>query len=189
MSLVTRVSIAFLVALALALGGFSATLYYLAGLRLRLALDQELEATLDRFPDRPAGLSGRVIWAIFDETGRRVEEVPGGWRPTGLDSFSFGPVAVDFEMMTVLDGRDLTSLAVDVATTIEGSAGHRWRVLARKIGGGPPRGPREAGEKGHRHGSMTKDERKGGGPGMIAPECWPPGRRWSRWRPRSAGWG
>ena len=56
MSLVTRVSIAFLVALALALGGFSACLYYLAGLRLRLALDQELEATLDRFPDRPEGL-------------------------------------------------------------------------------------------------------------------------------------
>jgi hypothetical protein len=52
MSLVTRVSVAFLVALALALGGFSASLYYLAGLRLRLALDQELEATLDRFPDQ-----------------------------------------------------------------------------------------------------------------------------------------
>ena len=34
MSLVTRVSVAFLVALALALGGFSACLYYLAGLRL-----------------------------------------------------------------------------------------------------------------------------------------------------------
>ena len=50
MSLVTRFSVAFLVALALALGGFSACLYYLAGLRLRLALDQELEATLDRFP-------------------------------------------------------------------------------------------------------------------------------------------
>ncbi len=55
MSLVTRVSVAFLVALALALGGFSACLYYVAGLRLRLALDQELEATLDRFPDRPEG--------------------------------------------------------------------------------------------------------------------------------------
>ena len=53
MSLVTRVSVAFLVALALALGGFSACLYYLAGLRLRLDLDQELEATLDRFPDAP----------------------------------------------------------------------------------------------------------------------------------------
>ena len=76
MSLVTRVSVAFLVALALALGGFSACLYYLAGLRLRLALDQELEATLDRFPDRAEVASGRVTWAIYDETGRRVESAP-----------------------------------------------------------------------------------------------------------------
>ena len=128
MSLVTRVSVAFLVALALALGGFSACLYYVAGLRLRLALDQELEATLDRFPDRPEGESGRVTWAIYDEAGRRVEGTPGGGRPM------------------VLDGRDLGPLAVDVATTIEGPDGLRWRVLARRIGGGRrPRGPHEAG--------------------------------------------
>ena len=120
MSLVTRVSVAFLVALALALGGFSACLYYLAGLRLRLALDQELEATLDHFPDRPEGQSGRVTWAIYDETGRRVESAPGTGRPM------------------VLDGRDLGPLAVDVATTIEGPDGLRWRVLARRIGGGRP---------------------------------------------------
>ena len=164
MSLVTRVSVAFLVALALALGGFSACLYYLAGLRLRLALDQELEAELDRFPDRP-GLSGRVIWAIFDETGRTVEGVPGGWRPTQLDSFSFGPVAVDVAMMRVLDGRDLGPLAVDVPTTVEGAKGLRWRVLARRIGGGrPPRGPHEAKGKEHRPGPPPRDERKGAGP-------------------------
>src|ERR1700722_15875793 len=120
MSLVTRVSIAFLVALALALGGFSACLYYVAGLRLRLALDQELEATLDRFPDRPEGQSGRVTWAIYDEAGRRVESTPGAGRPM------------------VLDGRDLGPLAVDVATTIAGPDSLRWRVLARRIGGGRP---------------------------------------------------
>jgi hypothetical protein len=90
MTLVTRVSVAFLVALALTLGAFSACLYYVAGLRLRLELDQELEAALDRFPDR-AGQRGRVVWVIFDETGRPVEGVPGGWRPTRLDSLSFGP--------------------------------------------------------------------------------------------------
>ena len=73
MSLVTRVSVAFLVALALALGGFSACLYVLSGLRLRLALDQELEATLDHFGDRHEAASGRVTWAIYDEAGRRVE--------------------------------------------------------------------------------------------------------------------
>jgi signal transduction histidine kinase len=144
MSLVTRVSVAFLVALALALGGFSACLYYVAGLRLRLALDQELEATLDRFPDRPEGQSGRVTWAIYDETGRRVEGTPGAGRPM------------------VLDGRDLGPLAVDVATTIEGPDGLRWRVLARRIGGGrSPHGPREAGGKEHRPGPPTRDERRG----------------------------
>ena len=80
-TLVTRVSVAFLVALALALAGFSACLYYVAGLRLRLALDQELEATLDRFPDRPEGASGRVTWAVYDESGRRVEGTPAAGRP------------------------------------------------------------------------------------------------------------
>src|SRR5271170_6134254 len=118
MSLVTRVSVAFLVALALALGGFSGCLYYVAGLRLRLALDQELEATLDRFPDRPMVGSGRVIWAIYDETRRRVEGETGTGRPM------------------ILDGRDLGPLAVDIATTIKGPDGLRWRVLARPIGGG-----------------------------------------------------
>ena len=144
MKLATRVSVAFLVALALALAGFSATLYYLAGLRLRLALDQELEATLDGFPDRAEGASDRVIWAIYDETGRRVEGAPGGGRPM------------------ILDGRDLGPLAVDVATTIRGPDGLRWRVLARRIGGGhPPRGPHEVKGKEHRPGPSARDKRKG----------------------------
>src|SRR4051794_16671695 len=152
MSLVTRVSVAFLVALALALGGFSACLYYLAGLRLRLALDQELKATLDRFPDRPAGQSGRVTWAIYDERRRRVEGTPGAGRPT------------------VLDGRDLGPLAVDVATTIEGPDRLRWRVLARKIGGGhPPHGPHEAGGGGHHPGRPARDGREGAGPARERP--------------------
>jgi signal transduction histidine kinase len=146
MSLVTRVSVAFLVAVALALGGFSACLYYLAGLRLRLALDQELEAALDRFPDR-AGQSGRVTWAIYDESGRRTEETSGDGRPM------------------VLDGRDLGPLAVDVATTIAGPDGLRWRVLARRIGGGRHRhGPPEAGGGGHRAGPPARDEREGATP-------------------------
>ncbi len=147
MSLVTRVSIAFLVALAMALGGFSASLYYLAGLRLRLALDQELEATLDRFPDRSDVQTGHVTWAIYDEAGRRVEGSAEAGRPM------------------VLDGRDLGPIAVDVATTIEGPDGHRWRVLARRLGGGrPPRGPHEGKGEGRR-GPPDRDARKGGGPG------------------------
>lgn len=144
MTLVTRVSVAFLVALALALGGFSATLYYLAGFRLRLALDQELEATLDRFPEGLRGQDGRVTWAIYDETGRRVESTPGSGR------------------QMVLDGRELGPLAVDVATTIRGPDGLRWRVLARKIGGGrPPRGSHEPGGREHRPGPSAREERRG----------------------------
>jgi signal transduction histidine kinase len=145
MTLVTRVSIAFLVAVALALGAFSATLYYLAGLRLRLALDRELEATLDRFPDSPEGISGRVCWAIYDAAGQRIENKAGTERPM------------------ILDGRDLSPLAIDVATTISGSDGSRWRVLARRIGGGRPhRGPFEK-AKAHRAGLLPHEERKGGG--------------------------
>jgi signal transduction histidine kinase len=148
MSLVTRVSVAFLVALALALGGFSACLYYLAGLRLRLALDQELEATLDHFQDRHEGQRGRVTWAIYDEAGRRVESTPGGGRPM------------------VLDGRDLGPLAVDVATTIEGPDGLRWRVLARPNGGGRRhRGPPEVRGGEHRPGRPARGEREDASPG------------------------
>ncbi|MHB1562004.1 MAG: hypothetical protein ACYC61_31535, partial [Isosphaeraceae bacterium] len=119
MTLVTRVSVAFLVALALALGGFSAALYILAGKSLRIALDRELEAVLDRFPERPAQ-GGRVSWALFDDSGRR---------------FGFGPVAVD-PRPTLLDGRDLGPIAVDSPTTLTGPDGRRWRVLARPLGVG-----------------------------------------------------
>jgi signal transduction histidine kinase len=161
MSLVTRVSVAFLVALALALGGFSACLYYLAGLRLRLDLDQELEATLDHFPERAEAESGRVSWAIYDESGRRTENAPGAGRPM------------------VLDGRDLGPLAVDVATTIEGPGGLRWRVLARPFGGGRGHhGPPEARGGDHRPEARGGDhrpkrppweERKGAAPGRERP--------------------
>jgi signal transduction histidine kinase len=147
MTLVTRVSVAFLVALALALGGFSACLYILAGLRLRLALDQELEATLDHFGERHEAESVRVTWAIYDESGRRFESAPGTGRAM------------------VLDGRDLGPIAVDVATTIKGPDGLRWRVLARRIGGGrPPHGPPEGGGGGRRQGRPAPDGRKGAGP-------------------------
>ena len=149
MTLVTRVSVAFLVALALALGAFSACLYYVANLRLRLDLDEELEATLDSFPDRnhSEGVSGRVTWAIYDETGQRVESAPGAGRPM------------------VLDGRDLGPLAVDVAATIVAADGQRWRVLARKIGGGHHRhGPPEHEDGEHHSGPPPWEERKGDRP-------------------------
>lgn len=153
MTLVTRVSVAFLVALALALGGFSAALYILAGRSLRLALDHELAAVLDRFPERPAQ-GGRVSWAMFDESGRRV---------------GFGPFAVD-PRPTILDGRDLGPIAVDAATTITGPDGRRWRVLARPLGGGRRRrgGPPEARSKDRekdRERRPARDDREGPPPG------------------------
>ena len=149
MTLVTRVSVAFLVALALALAGFSGCLYYLAGLRLRLALDQELESTLDHFGERYGAESGRVSWAIYDEAGRRVENSAGEGRPM------------------VLDGRELGPLAVDVATTIKGPDGLRWRVLARPMGGGGRRrrGPPEFRGGEHRPERPPRDEREGDAPG------------------------
>ena len=153
MRLVTRVSVAFLVALALALGGFSASLYYLAGLRLRLALDQELEATLDRFPDRPEGQTGRVTWAIYDEAGRRVESMRQRRAPDGPRR-----------------PRPRPGFAVDVATAIAGPDGSLRGRLARKIGGGRPlRGPHEAGGGERRHGPPPRDERKGGGSARDRP--------------------
>jgi signal transduction histidine kinase len=153
MSLVTRISVAFLLALALALGGFSACLYYLAGLRLRLALDQELEATLDHFPERSDLENGRVTWAIYEDSGRRVENSPGDGRPM------------------VLDGRNVVSLAVDVATTIQDPDGRRWRVLARPGGGGGRRrrGTIEKKEAERKTRPPGRDERKGGGPGRDRP--------------------
>jgi signal transduction histidine kinase len=149
MSLVTRISVAFLLALALALAAFSGCLYYLAGLRLRLALDQELEATLDHFGDRREAARGRVTWAVYDESGRRIENSPEAGRTM------------------VLDGRDLGPLAVDVATTIVGPDGLRWRVLAR--GGRRQHGPPDAKGGEHRKRPPTRDERKSGGPGRDHP--------------------
>ncbi|MBY0397815.1 MAG: hypothetical protein K2X91_15280, partial [Thermoleophilia bacterium] len=69
MSLATRVSAAFLVALALTLAAFSATLYVLASSRLRLGLDQDLESVLDAQPEGPGGHVGRVTWAFLEATG------------------------------------------------------------------------------------------------------------------------
>ncbi len=147
MTLVTRFSVFFLVALALALGGFSACLYYLLGMQLRVGLDQDLEATLDGFPAGLATRSPRVNWAIFGEPGQRLESsVPDG-------------------QTTVLDNRDLTPLAVDVATTIKAPDGSRWRVLVRPFGGRHRRGPRDGPRDGRRPVPGKGDDR---------PEPFPP---------------
>ena len=152
MSLVTRVSVAFLVALALALGAFSACLYYVAGLRLRLALDQDLEATLDHFPEGSGGQSGRVTWAIYDETGRRVESTTGGGRPT------------------VLDGRDLRPTR---GGHRDDDHGARRPAMAGACAADRRRTPPSRAARGRRQRpsprTAERDERKGAGPGRERP--------------------
>lgn len=135
MSLVTRFSVFFLVALALALGGFSGCLYYLIGLQLSVVLDQELEATLDGFPSDLMARSERVSWAVYGDQGQRLENSTASSRPM------------------ILDGRDLTPLTMDVAMTIKEADGSRWRILVRPIGGRHRRGP----HKGRRSASGKAD--------------------------------
>ncbi len=93
MSLATRLSGFFLVALALVLGGFSVTLYLLARTHLQRDLDERLTTALDALcasvrkesdqvewkpGERPdiAGLhplDEPVRWAVFDVRGRALD--------------------------------------------------------------------------------------------------------------------
>ena len=156
MTLVTRFSVFFLVALALALGAFSGCLYYLVGLELRIALDADLEATLDGFPASRESHSPRVSWAVYGDQGQRVESIPDDSRPM------------------ILDGRELGPLAIDVATTIRSGDGARWRILVRPTGGHRHRGPRE----GHRPGFGKDDDDRGGERGKDEESAeMPPGSR------------
>jgi signal transduction histidine kinase len=117
MSLVTRFSIFFLVALALALGGFCGSLYYVAGLHLRLRLDQDLRTTLDDLVRGTPPRNGQIAWALYDERGQRTENSPG------------------IDGMMIPEHRDLKRLLVDVPMTMSGADGMRWRILARPLGG------------------------------------------------------
>ncbi|HZW29894.1 MAG TPA: ATP-binding protein [Isosphaeraceae bacterium] len=109
MSLATRVSAFFLIALALVLAGFSGTLYLLARSYLGRELDERLQAALDTLEAsvdiEPGGLEwepadrqmtlglergiGAVRWAVRDGGGARVDQsanatpgsFPAGWTP------------------------------------------------------------------------------------------------------------
>jgi two-component system, OmpR family, sensor kinase len=109
MSLATRVSAFFLIALALVLTGFSGTLYVLAGSYLAGQLDERLQSALDTLEAsvdiEPAGLewepadrkltlgvdrgSSAVRWEVRDGKGALVDHsanagtgsVPAGWAP------------------------------------------------------------------------------------------------------------
>ncbi len=85
MSLVTRFSVFFLVVLALSLGAFSGCLYYLVGLQLSVALDQDLEATLDGFPANLASRSERVSWAVCSDQRQGKRPLPPSLWPPSRD--------------------------------------------------------------------------------------------------------
>ena len=173
MSLVTRVSVAFLVALALALGGFSACLYYLAGLRLRLALDQELEATLDRFPDRPEGAERpRDLGHLRrdgaedrERAGRRAADDPRRPRPRPARG-----------------GRRDDDRGARRPAMAGARAADRRRTPPSRAARGPRRGtsPEAAGA------GRAQGRRRRAASARLA--CWPRGPRSSRWRPRSDRW-
>src|SRR4051794_40679407 len=106
MSLATRFTAFFLVALAVVLGGFSGTLYLLARTYLHRQLDERLQRALDTLEAsvdiEPGGLEwepgdrrlllgvdtevDEVRWSVRDQRGRQVDlsaNVSSGGFPTG----------------------------------------------------------------------------------------------------------
>jgi signal transduction histidine kinase len=118
MSLVTRFSIVFLVALALTLGGFSASLYYVMWLRLGGRLDRELDQTLDQILRGRPPRGGEVRWALYDDHGEALGNSP------------------EFDDSAVLGDRTPSSFPSNVPISITGSDGNRWRLLSHRLGGG-----------------------------------------------------
>jgi heavy metal sensor kinase len=103
MTLVTRLSLFFLVALALVLAGYSGTLYALAAAHLSRQLDERLEATLtilasaaefekgllewephERLLSMGTADGGSIRWVVTDDQGQRVD----GSQEGGAELFS-----------------------------------------------------------------------------------------------------
>ena len=172
MSLVTRVSVAFLVALRWPSAGSPRPCTTSPGCACgsRSTRSWRRRWTLPgtrRGRERPRDLGH------LRRDGAEDREPPGSGRPM------------------ILDGRDLGPLAVDVATTIKGPDGLRWRVLARPIGGRTTAGagrPRPAAGNIARGRRTRRSRRPRALPRSPALTCWPRGPRSSRWSPRSDRW-
>jgi signal transduction histidine kinase len=147
MSLVTRFSAFFLLALALMLVGFSVSIYFLIAMRLYQSLDYELDAKLDRFEAGPEFDDSRVSWAYYDENGHPL---------TGSQ---------EFVKEVLLDDHDVASFRETVPFSIAGRAGSRWRVLLRHV----LDGRRRRGQQGTRRAI-------GGGARSRGDQDSPPGR-------------
>ncbi len=135
MSLATRLSGFFLVALALVLGGFSVTLYLLARTHLQRDLDERLTTALDALcasvrkesdrvewkpGDRPdiAGLhplDEPVRWAVFDVRGRALDH---SWDIQSHD-------------LTVVSS--LSPDAGHIHDEFTDQSGRQWRLVVRRI--------------------------------------------------------
>ena len=148
MSLVSRFSAFFLLALALALGGFSVCLYALQTAWLYQGFDRELKQALDRA--RPGSGPGdpRVGWALLGADGREV----GGW----AQGWSRPPFGVE-----------TTLCQPETLFTLMGSEGVRYRVMTRAPDRG--RGPRQSGrDDGQARGGEPRGNEPRGRPPVLA---------------------
>ncbi len=134
MSLVTRVSAFFLIALGLALGGFSTALYFLAHAYMIRHLDEHIMLDLDALTaasedgpkrvttwdeKRPVvGLDPEVeevFWAIYDEQGRPVDRS----KNSGTEDFS--------------QTKTMARAIRHAHASITSPSGQRWRLALRRV--------------------------------------------------------
>ena len=136
MSLATRLSGFFLLALALVLGGFSATLYLLARMHFQRDLDERLVTALD------------ILSASADVEADKIE-----WQPAARPLVISAPTEEDTVRWVVSDGRlkildrvwnDIGGDDVDAILGLSPDVGHihdsyvdhgggRWRLAVRRI--------------------------------------------------------
>lgn len=134
MSLSTRLSAFFLVTLALALGGFSTTLYFLARIYMIRHLDEHIMSDLDALTaaveDGPARVKAwearrpavgldpeveQIFWVIYDEQGRSVARS----RNAAREDFS--------------GNRGLATVVGHAHASTTNPDGRRWRLALRRL--------------------------------------------------------
>ena len=135
MSLATRLSGFFLVALALVLGGFSVTLYLLARTHFQRDLDERLTTALDALRRRCARTRTEVEWKPGerpDIAGLHPQDEPVRWavfdvRGRALDhSWDIRP-----QDLTVVSS--LSPDAGHVHDEFTDQSGRQWRLVVRRI--------------------------------------------------------
>lgn len=136
MSLINRVSLAFLAVIALILAGFSFGVYTLTKVRLLQGVDLELNVRLSRIEGSFHSLEDEVDWMVINEWGAPVE---------GSDEFLHHP-----PFSWSVRNAPLTNLP----HTLVDRDGNRWRVLVHEFST-RPRVPNELGD---RTGEQNEDD-------------------------------